>query len=262
MDQKEIRRQKILTEAIPPLLIKMSIPTIIGMLINVLYNLTDTFFIGLLNHKSMTAAIGVVYSFVSFIQALGFWFGYGSGNTMSRKLGEHEDEEAEKIASTGIVLAIIVSVVIMIPLILWARPVAGWLGGDASESLQYYTMSYLRIILCSVPFNLFSTTLYNQMRLCGNVRDGMIGMMAGMLVNMILDPILIFGCQIGFAGAGYATLIGQILGAVVLFYLAGKNGNIPVRIRWDGIRRISIISLLGEHRTFRDRGLQVCQRYF
>lgn len=75
-------------EAVFPLLVKTSIPTIIGMLVMVIYNLTDTFFVGILNNGSMTAAIGVVFSFVSIIQAIGFWFGYGSGNIMSKKLGE------------------------------------------------------------------------------------------------------------------------------------------------------------------------------
>ncbi|MEE3313860.1 MAG: MATE family efflux transporter, partial [Treponema sp.] len=73
---KEERRQKILTEPILPLLVKTSIPTIIGMLVMTIYNLTDTFFIGRLGNKSMTAAIGISFSFVSMIQALGFWFGY------------------------------------------------------------------------------------------------------------------------------------------------------------------------------------------
>jgi len=77
---KEMKRKAILNDALLPLLIKTSIPTIIGMLVMVIYNLTDTFFVGILNNKSMTAAIGIVFSFMSFIQALGFWFGYGSGN--------------------------------------------------------------------------------------------------------------------------------------------------------------------------------------
>lgn len=116
MNEKKSRRERILTEPILPLLIKMSVPTIIGMLINMIYNLTDTFFIGQLNNKSMTAAIGIVFSFVSFIQAIGFWFGYGSGNVMSRKIGEQEDAEAEVISSLGIVMALGTGVVLMIML--------------------------------------------------------------------------------------------------------------------------------------------------
>ena len=93
-NKKECRRKAILNDALLPLLVKTSIPTIIGMLVMVIYNLTDTFFVGILNNKSMTAAIGIVFSFMSFIQAIGFWFGYGSGNIMSKKIGENEEKEA------------------------------------------------------------------------------------------------------------------------------------------------------------------------
>ena len=89
----EIRRKAILNDALLPLLIRTSIPTIVGMLVMVIYNLTDTFFVGILNNKSMTAAIGIVFSFMSFIQAIGFWFGYGSGNIMSKKIGEQNEKE-------------------------------------------------------------------------------------------------------------------------------------------------------------------------
>ena len=92
-NKKEFRRKAILNDALLPLLVKTSIPTIIGMLVMVIYNLTDTFFVGILNNKSMTAAIDIVFSFMSFIQAIGFWFGYGSGNIMSKKIGENEEKE-------------------------------------------------------------------------------------------------------------------------------------------------------------------------
>ena len=96
-NKKEFRRKAILNDALLPLLVKTSIPTIIGMLVMVIYNLTDTFFVGILNNKSMTAAIGIVFRFMSFIQAIGFWFGYVSGNIMSKKIGENEEKEAEII---------------------------------------------------------------------------------------------------------------------------------------------------------------------
>ena len=100
MDSKEQRRFNILTKPIFPLLVKTSIPTIIGMLISVIYNLTDTFFVGRLHNRAMIAAIGIVFSFVSIIQAIGFWFGYGSGNAMSKKIGEKNYREAPLPCST------------------------------------------------------------------------------------------------------------------------------------------------------------------
>ena len=104
-NKKELRREYILTAPLLPLLIKMAVPTIIGMLVAMIYNLTDTFFIAMLGNKSMTAAIGITFSYVSLIQALGFWFGYGCGNAMSRSLGAGKNEEAEFYSSTAVVMA-------------------------------------------------------------------------------------------------------------------------------------------------------------
>ena len=113
-DRKEVMRSEILNKPVLSLLLKMSVPTIIGMLITVIYNLTDTFFVGLLNDRSMTAAIGIVFSYVSMIQAVGFWFGYGSGNIMSKKLGEQNEKEANIISYIGIIFALTSGIIIMI----------------------------------------------------------------------------------------------------------------------------------------------------
>ena len=210
----------------------MAIPTIIGMLVTTVYSLTDTFFIGLMENKSMTAAIGIVFSFVSFIQALGFWFGYGSGNAMSRKLGEKDNREAQILSSTGIGLSLMLGISMMAVLLFFVKPLAAFLGGDASNDLLFYSTAYLRIILVSMPFSLYGTTLYNQLRLCGNAKDGMIGLLVGMLSNMILDPIFIFAFKMGFTGAAWATLTGQILGCIILTFLSYRNGNIPVTLKY------------------------------
>ncbi|MCM1494932.1 MAG: MATE family efflux transporter [Bacteroides sp.] len=229
-ETKEQRRERIITAPLLPLLIKTAIPTIIGMLVTTVYNLTDTFWIGKMDNKSMTAAVGIVFAFVSFVQAVGFWFGYGSGNVMSRRLGEGNGQEAEIVSSNGVVMALTTGIALMIPMLIWIEPLSVFLGGSASESLMKYTVQYLRVMLISIPFSLFATTVYNQLRLCGNVRDGMIGLLAGILVNIILDPILILSCHMEILGAGIATLIGQIVGAVVLTFLSYRHGNIPVKL--------------------------------
>ncbi len=229
--KKEARRRDILTAPLMPLLIKMAIPTIIGMLISVLYNLTDAFFIGTLNDKSMTAAIGIVFSFVSIVQAIGFWFGYGSGNIMSKRLGEKNDAEAEIISALGLVFAIASGVLIAVLVEIFVKPLASFIGASASSALLAFTIDYLKIIGISVPFTLYSITLYNQLRLCGNAKDGMLGLLSGMLSNIVLDPIYIFGFKMGFVGAAYATLTGHIIATIVLTLLAGKNGNIAVHLK-------------------------------
>ena len=230
-DKKGSRRTAILNEPILPLLVKTSVPTIIGMMVMVIYNLTDTFFVGMLNNKSMTAAIGVVFSFMSFMQAIGFWFGYGSGNRMSKKIGEDEEQEAEILSSVGILLAIVIGILAAVLSWIFLVPLSRFIGGSASDNLLTFTMEYLQVIIISIPFGLYSITLYNQLRLCGNVKDGMIGLLAGMVVNMVLDPVLMFGFKMGFIGAGYATLLGQIAGCIILTSLSRRNGNIAVDLK-------------------------------
>ena len=243
-NKKELRRKAILNDDLLPLLVKTSIPTIIGMLVMVIYNLTDTFFVGILNNKSMTAAIGIVFSFMSFIQAIGFWFGYGSGNIMSKKIGENEEKEAEIISSIGILFAIVIGILIAILSCFFVLPLSKFIGGSASENLLNFTVEYLKVIIISIPFGLYSITLYNQLRLCGNVKDGMIGLLIGMAVNMVLDPVLMFVFKFGFIGAGYATLIGQITGCIVLTNLSGKNGNIAVDLKKVRINKDRVYHIL------------------
>ena len=243
-NKKEFRRKAILNDALLPLLVKTSIPTIIGMLVMVIYNLTDTFFVGILNNKSMTAAIGIVFSFMSFIQAIGFWFGYGSGNIMSKKIGENEEKEAEIISSIGILFAIVIGILIAILSWFFVLPLSKFIGGSASENLLNFTVEYLKVIIISIPFGLYSITLYNQLRLCGNVKDGMIGLLIGMAVNIVLDPVLMFVFKFGFIGAGYATLIGQITGCIVLTNLSGKNGNIAVDLKKARINKDRVYHIL------------------
>lgn len=243
-NKKEFRRKAILNDALLPLLVKTSIPTIIGMLVMVIYNLTDTFFVGILNNKSMTAAIGIVFSFMSFIQAIGFWFGYGSGNIMSKKIGENEEKEAEIISSIGILFAIVIGILIAILSWFFVLPLSKFIGGSASENLLNFTVEYLKVIIISIPFGLYSITLYNQLRLCGNVKDGMIGLLIGMVVNMVLDPVLMFGFKFGFIGAGCATLIGQITGCIVLTDLSEKNGNIAVDLKKTRINKDRVYHIL------------------
>ena len=239
---KEMKRKAILNDALLPLLIKTSIPTIIGMLVMVIYNLTDTFFVGILNNKSMTAAIGIVFSFMSFIQALGFWFGYGSGNIMSKKIGEQNEDEAKNLASIGIFFAISTGLIIAFLALIFIIPLSKFLGGNASDDLLKFTVKYLQIIILSIPFGLYSLTVYNQLRLCGNVKEGMTGLLFGMITNMILDPVMMFTLKLGFIGAGYATLTGQIVGSFVLTYFSFKSGNISFNLSFNKERIYHILA--------------------
>lgn len=127
----------------------MAVPTIISMLVTSLYNMADTFFVGRINTQA-TAAIGVVFSVMFFVQAFGFFFGHGSGNYISRELGARRHGNAEKMAATGFVLSFLMGVLIMIVGLVLLRPLSLFLG--STQSILPYTMDYLGIVLLGAPF--------------------------------------------------------------------------------------------------------------
>lgn len=225
-DKQNERHKRLTEEKLYPLLWRMAIPSMIGMMVSAVYNMTDTFFVGLLNRSDLTASVGIVFSFISIIQAIGFWFGYGSGNYASRQIGKKNIEEARKVVSVAMTLAVGVGIIILILGLLFIRPLATLLGANISDSLMNATISYLGITLISVPFMLAANVLYNVLRLQGSARDSMIGMLTGMILNILLDPVFILLFHMGVAGAAFASLIGQASGFLVLLVLSRRNGNV------------------------------------
>lgn len=225
-DKQNERHKRLTEEKLYPLLWRMAIPSMIGMMVSAVYNMTDTFFVGLLSRSDLTASVGIVFSFISIIQAIGFWFGYGSGNYASRQIGKKNIEEARKVVSVAMTLAVGVGIIILVLGLLFIRPLATLLGANISDSLMNATISYLGITLISVPFMLAANVLYNVLRLQGSARDSMIGMLTGMILNILLDPVFILLFHMGVAGAAFASLIGQASGFLVLLVLSRRNGNV------------------------------------
>lgn len=218
----------------------MAVPTIISMLVTSLYNLADTFFVGRINTQA-TAAIGVVFSLMFFVQAFGFFFGHGSGNYISRELGARRQGNAEKMAATGFVLSFITGVLIMAAGLLLLRPLSLALG--STPSILPYTMDYLGIVLLGAPFLTASLTLNNQLRLQGNAAYSMVGIVTGAVLNVVLDPLLIFVCDFGIVGAAIATVVGQIVSCVILFFMTRHGGSIAIRFKnfsptWQACKEI------------------------
>lgn len=223
---KEQEKFIMMTETpVKRLVCKMAVPTIISMLISALYNMADTFFVGKIG-TSATAAVGVVFPLMALIQAIGFFFGHGSGNYMSRKLGEQNREEAVKMASTGFFSSLFCGVVLMTLGLIFIKPLAHLLG--ATDTILPYAMDYLKFILLGTPFMLTSLVLNNQLRFQGSAFYGMIGIGMGAVVNIILDPIFIFRLHMGVAGAALATMISQALGLLLLLIGTYKNGNVGI----------------------------------
>ena len=228
--KREEKITKLTNGPVYPLLVKMAVPSMIGMIVSTVYSMTDTFFIGQLDDVDLTASVGIVFSFVSVIQAIGFWFGYGSGNYISRCLGKKDTVSAEKMAATAVLMAVVTGVVIAAAGLPFVKPLAAVLGAGEGR-LLHATVRYLRITLLAVPFMLVSNVLYNQLRLVGSGRDSMMGLLAGMLLNMVLDPVLILLVHLDVAGAALASLAGQVTGVVILVLASGRNGNIRIDLK-------------------------------
>ncbi len=209
-------------------IITMAIPTIISMLVTGLYNIADTFFVGKIDTQA-TAAVGVVFSLMFFVQAMGFFFGHGSGNYISRELGARRHENAVKMASTGFFSSFLVGIIVLILGEIFLTPLSLMLG--STPTILPYTEDYMQVILLGAPFLTSSLTLNNQMRLQGNANFAMYGIVTGAILNVVLDPILIFTCGLGVSGAAWATVIGQAVSFVILFLMTRRGENIAIHFR-------------------------------
>lgn len=209
-------------------IVTMAIPTIISMLVTGLYNIADTFFVGKIDTQA-TAAVGIVFSLMFFVQAMGFFFGHGSGNYISRELGARRHENAVKMASTGFFSSFFFGLVILVLGEIFLTPLSLMLGSTAT--ILPYTEDYMQVILLGAPFLTSSLTLNNQMRLQGNANFAMYGIVTGAILNVLLDPFFIFTCGLGVSGAAWATVVGQVVSFVILFFMARRGENIAIRFR-------------------------------
>lgn len=216
------------TAPIPGLIARLAVPTIISMLITSFYNMADTFFVGRIG-TSATAAVGVVFPLMSVIQALGFFFGHGSGNSVSRKLGAQKLEEAEHLASCGFFSALVCGALITAFGLIFLNPLARLLG--STDTILPYTRQYLSIILIGAPYMTAALVLNNLLRFQGSAFYGMIGITSGGILNMILDPVLIFTFDMGIAGAAAATIFSQFVSFVLLLIGTRRAHCIPLRVR-------------------------------
>lgn len=227
MSQDE--RVKYLTnEPIPGLICKMAVPTIISMLVTSFYNMADTLFVGRLNTQS-TAAVGVSFSVMALIQAVGFFFGHGSGNYISRKLGAREYEDAERMSATAFFWSVLTGIVVGILGIIFINPISVLLG--STDTILPYTKAYLSVIFLGAPFIMGSFVLNNQLRFQGSASLAMVGIVSGAVLNIVLDPLLIFTFDMGIAGAAWATVISQGVSFVILLVMDVKKAAIKVSLK-------------------------------
>lgn len=227
--KQEQKRIRMTTEPVKGLICRLAVPTIISMLVTTFYNMADTFFVGKLNNTSATGAVGVVFSLMAIIQAVGFFFGHGSGNYISRKLGSNEAESAERMAATGFVYAFLSGVLMMAAGLVFLEPLAKLLG--ATQTIMPYAKDYMRVILLGAPLMCASLVLNNQLRFQGNAFYAMVGLSSGAVLNIALDPLLIFTFDMGVMGAAVATVISQAVSFFLLWFGCNRSDSLKIHLR-------------------------------
>ncbi|QYE96748.1 MATE family efflux transporter [Paraclostridium sordellii] len=213
------------TQSIPKLLLKYSVPAIIGMMVNALYNVVDRIFIGNIPGAGPLAitGVGICLPIMTIILAFSMLVGIGATTNISIKLGQGKRDEAEKIIGNSITLAIVIGFIITILGILFCEPILRVFG--ASDATLPYAKDFIYIILGGTIFSMLGYTLNTTIRGDGNPKLSAIIMIVGCLTNIILDAVLIFVFHLGIKGAAIATVIAQLVTAVwgLSYYAKGKS---------------------------------------
>jgi putative MATE family efflux protein len=203
---------------IPRLISSLAVPTIITMLVTTFYNMADTVFVSRLGTQA-SGAVGIVFALMSIIQAIGMMFGMGAGNYISRLLGAKENQKANEVLSTAFLTAFATGTLLLIFGLLFLEPFMRMLG--ATDTILPYAKDYGGIILIGAPIMTSSFVMNVSLRGEGSASLGMRGMVTGAVLNVVLDPILIFGFKMGIKGAAVATVFSQLVSFLILlsFYL-------------------------------------------
>jgi len=201
-------------------ILKMAVPTVISMLVISLYNVVDTYYVGRISTQA-TAAVGVVFPLMTILQACGFFFGQGSGTYISRRLGAKDAENARKMASMGFFNSFAFGCIISIVGLVFQEPLAKALG--STDTILPYTKDFMGIILLGAPFVTASMTLNNQLRFQGQAYYAMFGTISGAVLNVVTVPVFAFALDMGVKGAAIGTVIGQLIGFIVLLLMTRKE---------------------------------------
>lgn len=246
-NQKKNKFDYLTKTPVPKLIVQLAIPTIISMLVTGLYNSADTYFVGRIpeNATGATAAVGIVFPIMAIIQAVGFLFGHGSGNFLSRMLGAGKKKEASEMASTGFALAMITGIIIAAVGNLYIDKIVHFFAsGEVSAETYVMTIEYARIILIGAPFMMCQFVINNQLRFQGSAVYAMIGLISGAIINIFLDPLMILILGMGIRGAAIATVGGQIMSFFILLIGSTKGENIRLGISNVRINTYYIVQVL------------------
>ena len=238
--EKDARYQKMTEAPVGKTILQLSLPNTVGLLVIAAYSLADSFFVSALG-TAAGAAIGVVFPLPVLMQAVGYTLGLGAGSRLSRALGKKDTKTASALCASAILWSLILGCGISL-LGLWKEEALLRFFG-ASDEVMPLSLAYLTPLLWAVPFLCLTFVLSQLLRAEGLATYSMIGLATGSVCNIVLDPIFISGVGMGIAGASTATLISQILSAVILMsaYIFRKSHLQPFgKISW------SVFSLFGK----------------
>ncbi|WP_129598657.1 MATE family efflux transporter [Anaerophilus nitritogenes] len=210
-------------ESMSKVLLKLSVPAIIAMLINAVYNIVDTMFVGMLNNTSAIAAVSIVYPLFMFIGAIGVMFGAGGASYLSRLLGEKKKEEADKTLTSTIIIGCIFSLAFTVISIIFLDEFLLMYG--ATKTIMPYAKAYGYTIVMGAIFTIGTAIMSNTIRAEGNSKYSMVATCIGGIINIILDPIFMFQFGMGIKGAAVATVISQCISCIFLlrYYYSNKS---------------------------------------
>ncbi len=232
MNDKQI---KVLGEApVVKAILKMALPVVTGMMVQVLYNLVDTFFVGQLGDPNQLAAANITTPLFMIMMAIAGIIGTGASSYISRSLGEKNYERANKTLSTGVAIVIGLGVIVMVLGLIFLSPLMKALG--ASEQTLPFAYDYSFVLFLGSILIMCNYSLGQLARSEGAAMSAMMGMALGTVVNIILDPLFIFGLGMGIRGAAIATVIGNAVGLsyYIYFYGFGKSA-VKIRLKSVGL---------------------------
>ncbi|MEE0383192.1 MATE family efflux transporter [Amedibacillus dolichus] len=224
------------------LLMRFAIPSVVSMLVNALYNIVDQIFIGTGVGYLGNAATTVSFPLQTIILALGTMIGAGASAYAAIKLGEKREQEAEHTLGNAFFMLVLAGIIIMVVGLVFLEPILYLFGATAKNFA--YSQDYASIILLGTVFNLLGIGLSNMARTDGSPNIAMLSMIAGAVLNTILDPIYIFVFHWGVKGAGIATITSQIIGAVILVYYFLKKSTMRLHISQMKIKKTIFVSIL------------------
>lgn len=210
--------------SIPKAVATLCIPTILGMLISVVYNMVDTFFVGQTGDSNQVAAVSLTMPIFMMLMAIGNIFGIGGGSYISRLLGEKKYDEIKKISSYSFYMCVVAGLIMTFVFIFFMPFILNISG--ASPATYKFGYDYLRFIAFGAPFIVLSIALGHLVRSEGMAKESTIGMTIGTIVNIVLDPLMILWMDMGVAGAAIATVIGNIVSVIYYLFYILKSGSI------------------------------------